>query len=733
MENSPPNSYIFESREELMISSSDDHGNSKPFSRTAHFLQPCISELSSSLSLPTLPPTFDPKRWHFTLNFHGWKNPSKNWKEWVQKMASLHATTWKKAGIYDAILFSTYDIKKLEGSSLENTSLILGVAERWSPQTNTFIFPWGEATITLEDMLIAGYSVLGSPVFEPLETEESKVVQEALELERKKVIRTRVNKASQGKWLKVFKDSASEIEHEAFLSFWISRFVLPTARDIIHGCVFPIAIHLARGTRIALAPAVLASIYRDLTLLKQKIVSLTTLDADNDENLVVTTFAPFQLVLVWVWERFLKLSPKPNLLKIGEPRFSRWNIGVNGRCNAKTVRSLLESSGESFNWRPYTRPLENWDFPKFYRENEMWVFCDSELDDELLSFILCLRVSELVGTELKCREQYLPHRVARQFGFDQDIPGFVVETSASSKHAWSCYIRPVGDAKCYIPSRLFEKDVTKRYLDWWNTLELKEKKKPAAHLNTTKKDDIHMSFIEPIVDHSKTHANISKARIEEINSLSVPPGFPPEEEEEDSTDEDNLTIAEILKLKPNRDANSKRKRDNWNNFSSTPESHSSPIATKTPAVAALVENNDHYNLVPSQSRPHSCSGAVNGAEVAGNGEDVNLQNLRVQLGESQTHSSSVPCNDQTPNYLDLQEATMAENVKEDDVEYAHEGVRTSLATRGQKNILTDAMLMGLKRRVERLVKINEARKALLYKRYSGRKREEGNGFDQLKL
>jgi hypothetical protein len=39
--------------------------------------------------------------------------------------------------------------------------------------------------------------------------------------------------------------------------------------------MFPIAIHLARGNPIALAPIVLASIYRDLTLFKKTIVDLS--------------------------------------------------------------------------------------------------------------------------------------------------------------------------------------------------------------------------------------------------------------------------------------------------------------------------------------------------------------------------------------------------------------------------------------------------------------------------
>ncbi|WCJ32890.1 Aminotransferase-like plant mobile domain family protein [Euphorbia peplus] len=509
---------IVESRKDFMISPNANYLNAKPILRTAHFLKPSLSlyDQTPISQLPSLPPAFDPKNWPLTVNFHGWRNPSKNWKEWVQKMASLHAPIWKKAGIHDAIFNSTYKIHT-------NSEFILGVAERWLPDTNSFVFPWGEATITLEDMLISGYSVLGSPVFEILETEESKVVREALVRERQKFIKTPARKAHQYAWMKTFMDSGSVIEHEAFLSLWLSRFVLPTCDGVVSECVFQVAVHLARGTRIALAPAVLASIYRDLSLLKQNIVALIALDADNDVKVVVTTYAPFQLVLVWVWERFEELSPEPNLLKLGEPRFARWNLELNTRFCIKNVRSLLESSKESFKWRPYTRALENWDFPKFYREEEMWFSTDSDLDDDLLSFIMCLRVSKLVGVDLNCRERYLPHRVARQLGFDQDVPGLIGQSS------WICYFRPVGYVKCFIPSRLSENDVTTRYLEWWNTLEFQEKKKAAASLNRRKQDD-------------------GDCCITLKNSKPPPQSSEKVVVQDSSGEEDNLTISQLLKI-----------------------------------------------------------------------------------------------------------------------------------------------------------------------------------------
>ncbi|KAL2486042.1 Uncharacterized protein Adt_30798 [Abeliophyllum distichum] len=77
---------------------------------------------------------------------------------------------------------------------------------------------------------------------------------------------------------------------------------------------------------------------------------------------------------------------------------------------------------------------------------------------------------ELASLEVDCIEQYLPNRVAMQFGMDQDLPGFVARVNGSFEIAWSNYTRPTGDAILYIPARIFESDVTTRYLQWWDKL-----------------------------------------------------------------------------------------------------------------------------------------------------------------------------------------------------------------------------------------------------------------------
>ncbi|KAI9187263.1 hypothetical protein LWI28_026127 [Acer negundo] len=287
-------------REELMVSPS---GDGEPTIRVAHFLQPTLTSIEGPVfelpanCLSSLPHKFEPKNWPLKMSFYGCMAPKKDWKFWVGKMASLHESTWKKA-------------------------------EKWCPETKSFIFSWGEATITLEDMIISGYSVLGSSVFSPLETDELKSTAEKLSRTGTELRRNAWNIANYGLWKKTFMDSGSEIEHEAFLVFWLSRYVFPVSKAIVK-TIFPIAIHLARGTRIALAPAVLAHIYRDFSLLKEKIVALAQLDHFENEQdssaLAITLHSPLQLVQIWAWERFLELRPKPNLIQLGEPRFAQWH------------------------------------------------------------------------------------------------------------------------------------------------------------------------------------------------------------------------------------------------------------------------------------------------------------------------------------------------------------------------------------------------------------------------
>ncbi|XP_050248645.1 uncharacterized protein LOC126695893 [Quercus robur] len=450
---------IIEEREESMISI---RSNSKPTFRTAHFLKPSLTHTQDpDLSLPPLPtptptkPTIrDVKNLPLNVLYRGRRNPQRNWKEWVYSLQSKHQSTWKKAGIYDAIWSSTYQV-------LRHNELVLGIADRWCPETNSFIFPWAEATITLEDMMVlGGFSVLGSSVKKPIKTKDMLEIEDSLIR-----IHRRLSPARHYVWMDFFMGSGHKLEHEAFLSLWLSRYVFPTSLyDNVGKHLFPIAICLSRGTRMALAPAVLATIYRDLRLLKEKIdaTRVRTIKYKGD-RFELDLWAPFQLVQLWIWERFPRLRPIQNIIKRGEPRVAKWHKVK--REKIEKARLVMDSARDNFQWRPYAEVLTNWLSPKFYRNKEEWVSVGPHMDKEIESFALCMRACELVG--LECIEQYLPHRVAMQFGMDQDIPICVPRFNLSHQTAWRNYCRPISDQKLHIPHRLFESDVTTRYMNWW--------------------------------------------------------------------------------------------------------------------------------------------------------------------------------------------------------------------------------------------------------------------------
>ncbi|GMN51544.1 hypothetical protein TIFTF001_020697 [Ficus carica] len=442
-----PSDMIFEEREELMVSSSDEN----PVLRTAHFLKP-----SSSKQVCKNPTIFGQKRSKIKVHFRGWRYPKEGWRIWVESMEKRYQSTWKMAGIHEAIMGSIYIIKR-------ERDFVLELAQKWCSETNSFIFPWGEATLTLEDMkVLGGFPVLGEPVLARLNDQESVEIKAKLIEETKEAATIGGCRATGVSWMKHFMGSGSDLEHEAFLSLWLSWFVFPTNYYRIGEHVFPIAIRLARGTRIALAPAVLSSLYHDLRLMKQKL-------SDSEELIgkdkLMKSHAPFQLVKLWGWERFPKLGPEPMpLTDTSKPRRARWHsLSAEPKFD---FSSALDSAGESFLWRPYASSSDCWLSTQFNLNKEQWVLVGPALDEELETLARCLRVSELVG--LNCIEQYLPHRVAKQFGMDQDVPLPVARCNWTPSVAWSNYNRPIRDEKLYIPSRHSDSGVTIQYSKWWN-------------------------------------------------------------------------------------------------------------------------------------------------------------------------------------------------------------------------------------------------------------------------
>ncbi|KAB2615681.1 hypothetical protein D8674_022269 [Pyrus ussuriensis x Pyrus communis] len=538
-----PEESVVEEREELMVPPSG--GN--PFLRKAYFLKPPLQNSSTDEPLSKLPPFsssfpshFELQKWPLKVEFHGWTYGQKDWKTWIDQMASVHRSTWKKAGIYEAIINSTYKIRR-------QTDLVFGFVEKWCSETNTFSFPWGETTITLEDvMVLGGFSVLGDSVLCPLEISQLKEIHEKLLAQRRQIARNKGNVTTQI-WQKKFMNSGSEIEHEAFLVFWLCSYVFVSGRYRIHNDVFSVAIHLARGTRIALAPAVLASIYRDLGVLKMAIVDSNKLEISSNDVLELVIRSPFQLVQVWAWERFSDLRPEnPSRLNCGEPRMARWDT-LNG-------------------------------------QKEKWVSVGPASDDELQSFVRCLRVSELVGLNGTI-EQYLPHRVAMQFGYDQDLPCSLTQLKHNSNTDWKHYVEETKKVKLYLPSRLFEADVSTNYLKWWNQSVSGHKDACGAAVPQKKR--------------SKTTQS-RKSLLLSTNHPSVPPGFPHKhkgmEAEEPMDEEDKLTISEVLKYRKKHESGGIRQSSDREKLSGQAHNSASPVAEES-SVTMMTSNEGNVSIV----------------------------------------------------------------------------------------------------------------------------------------
>ena len=527
-----------------------------PTRRKAHFLKPLLKEHDKDLPSPPgslFSPESITNKTRYQMKSYK-RNPTENWKIWVERLKPRWQEIWKQAGIYEAILASTYTFSK-------DKDLIIGLAERWCAETNTLVFPWGEVSITLEDVIFLGnYSVLGASFFSPVADENVSILS-GLKRVHRECSRNRGQVVTASKWMQYFMCGGDQLEHEAFLAMWLSKFVVICSADHISVRNFQAAINLSRGNRIALAPLVLASIYRDMRLLHNSIV----------ESVAEMTFSVCHadLVHMWAWERFPNLRPPPSVLERGEPRSARWN-GVE-IMKVKDMRAALDSAKELFMWRPYSITSSDCMLSNLYRDDEQWVVVDS---DETESYARCLRVSWLVGSGHI--EQYLPHRVAMQFGYDQDVPPRVVLPNQSPETAWRSYRRRIRGTKLYIPPRLFESDVSSRYMVWWKSFmsvneetpgcdeEISEDEIPIAQLmsqsrktknsgkrfNLEPKEDAVMSkcddHTEVDPDNSKD-CNSSEAARVEVKTLDAP-DCPSEvaERQEEFVDEDSMTITQLL-------------------------------------------------------------------------------------------------------------------------------------------------------------------------------------------
>ncbi|RWR93809.1 Serine/threonine-protein phosphatase 7 [Cinnamomum micranthum f. kanehirae] len=452
---------LVEERPTFMMSSI----TGESYIKIARFLKPTAKTSEEAIAIPSHhlikePMNQKPSKSPSMIEYKGWRRPQRKWGLWVSHMLQRHDSTWQRSGILDSIKASTCEIQR-------DPATILGLVESWCADTNTFVFEWGESTITLEDVLIlGGFSVLGEFVNAPL-NEEMRGIEKTIVKEHMGFNKMKSKKASHGAWLNHFMGIGGELEHVAFLSLWLSRYVFPThPADTISRNVFSIAVRLAKGTRIALGSAVLASLYRDLGLMKRN------MDSDTPNSVV---WSPFELLQKWSWVRF------PPLRRESEP------------ITLSFVRKTLKSK-KGFHWMPYKKL--------------------SVEDEEFHLLAIYIRASKLVG--LNCSELYRPYRVAMQFGFDQDLPGYVSDNDCE---------RTNEEININVPYRVFQPEVSMKYLQWWKR-SVSDKR----------------ANIEEIIKQL-TSSKEGDVRDENVAIELVPPGFRPTDKKrtlEEACDRDDL-------------------------------------------------------------------------------------------------------------------------------------------------------------------------------------------------
>ncbi|KAI5324075.1 hypothetical protein L3X38_033148 [Prunus dulcis] len=189
---------------------------------------------------------------------------SKGWSEWVDHELKNPSTCdiLNRAGVLDAIFISKACDIHIEAK------MLLHVVRRWSTEMHTFICSWGEFTPTLEDVVnIFHLPLCGSQdPFRIMLAPEDELKHEAL---RKGAPTSPSTSLRFSNWIQFFGDSNWDkpCRLAAFVSFWLGRFLLcDFSRDCLHERVFLLALAIARGSMIPLAPMFLGHLYRLLKI-----------------------------------------------------------------------------------------------------------------------------------------------------------------------------------------------------------------------------------------------------------------------------------------------------------------------------------------------------------------------------------------------------------------------------------------------------------------------------------
>ena len=187
----------------------------------------------------------------------------------------------ERAGILRAVAIS----RNLEG--FKDAKGLRHLVRYWCTALHTFLFSFGELTVTLEDVVNNFlFLVLGdeNPFDINLFDEDLKVKEKLFTHFGGRTASSGGKPVRMGWWvMSLSHEKDKEVRRAGFLAFWLSKFLFskfPGYR--IKSALFPLAISLAKGAQYPLAPMFLGHVYSQLDQLHGD-------EADGDSCYAITS------------------------------------------------------------------------------------------------------------------------------------------------------------------------------------------------------------------------------------------------------------------------------------------------------------------------------------------------------------------------------------------------------------------------------------------------------------
>jgi hypothetical protein len=331
-----------------------------------------------------------------------------------------------------------------------------------------FLLAWGEFTVTIEDV----GNLLMLPILGDVDPTRLRLTaaESIIEGFGGKGASFGGNLAKHSTWVTTFRRRSNESEkyvrRAAFVAFWLTKFMFcEHPHYAMQPSVFRLAIKIFSGNCFPLAPMFLGHLYTHLDLLHvDELVGASCR--------VVASVINMSLLQACLWEHLKEYRSKCRKLKDVATKFEKMTSVIADKCvgfrqgfpiifkwsGAKGLAGLMDSldKGTGFTWRPYSNLVSG-----FASRSLLLLMHGSTIGASGLKKGDMTRISYLASVKAGWLPTWSPqgikyvayctHRVTRQFGFDQDIPGSNLEVLGSD-HRMDPYLK--GKAYAFYSSML---------------------------------------------------------------------------------------------------------------------------------------------------------------------------------------------------------------------------------------------------------------------------------------